>query len=83
MANLTVYLLMVANLRTVDHHLRYPGKLRSLAGPTARWSALRLLYASHLTTDAPPRRVSQIIARHVIDTHLEPSFHELNGYGIL
>jgi len=29
MANLTVYLLKVANLRTVDRHLRYPGKLRS------------------------------------------------------
>jgi len=29
MATLTVYLLKVANLRTVDRHLRYPGKLRS------------------------------------------------------
>jgi len=28
MANLTVYLPKVANLRTVDHHLRYPGNLR-------------------------------------------------------
>ena len=27
MANLTVYLLKVANLRTVDRHLRYPGKI--------------------------------------------------------
>ena len=31
MANLTVYLLKVANLRTVDRHLRYPGKLRSIS----------------------------------------------------
>jgi len=29
MANLTVYLLKVANLRTVDLHWRYPGNLRS------------------------------------------------------
>jgi hypothetical protein len=29
MANLTVYLLTVANLRSVDRHLRYPGELRS------------------------------------------------------
>jgi len=29
MANLTDYLLKVANLRTVDRHLRYPGKLRT------------------------------------------------------
>jgi len=28
MANLTVYLLKVANLRSVDRHLRYPGKQR-------------------------------------------------------
>jgi hypothetical protein len=28
MANLTVYLLKGANLRSVDRHLRYPGKLR-------------------------------------------------------
>jgi hypothetical protein len=28
MANLAVYLLKVANLRAVDHHLRYPGMLR-------------------------------------------------------
>jgi len=31
MASLTIYLLKVANLRTVDRHLRYPGKLRSEA----------------------------------------------------
>jgi len=28
MANLTVYLLNISNLRRVDRHLRYPGKLR-------------------------------------------------------
>jgi len=28
MANFTVYLLKIANLRTVDRRLRYPGKLR-------------------------------------------------------
>ena len=34
MANLTVYLLKVANLRTVDRHLRYPGNLhRTVASP--------------------------------------------------
>jgi hypothetical protein len=29
MANLTVYLLKVSNLRRSDRHLRYPGNLRS------------------------------------------------------
>ena len=29
MGNLTVYLLKVLNLRRVDRHFRYPGKLRS------------------------------------------------------
>jgi len=32
MANLTIYLLKVEHLRTVDRHLRYPGKLQRV-GP--------------------------------------------------
>jgi len=41
MANLTVHLLKVANLRTVDRHLSYPGKLRRpwrVADGNAAWA---------------------------------------------
>jgi len=38
MANLTVYLLGSANLRSVDRHLRYPGKLRRHASASSSCS---------------------------------------------
>jgi hypothetical protein len=37
MSNLTVNSLKVSNLRTVDRHLRYPGKLRSCETLNPRW----------------------------------------------
>jgi len=36
-ANLTVYLFESAHLRSVDRHLRYPGKLRRPSCPVARY----------------------------------------------
>jgi hypothetical protein len=46
MANLTIYLLKVANLRTAYHDLRYPGTLQrsQVSSPTS--NSLTMLYCS-------------------------------------